>query len=68
VDEFSSLVHLTGPRVPMAGFALIGLGVLLLLITNDLISSEMFRRVWPAGLILLGVYLLYVRVKGAPSV
>ena len=68
VDEFSSLVHLTGPRVPMAGLALIGMGVLLLLITNELISAEMFRRIWPAGLIVVGVYLLYVRVKGAPSV
>ena len=66
VDEFSSLInlHTKGSRFPAGAVVLIGLGVLLLLNTTDIIPFERVLRYWPVLLILLGVYLLYVRLTG----
>ncbi|MBZ5595267.1 MAG: B-box zinc finger protein [Acidobacteriia bacterium] len=66
VDEFSSLInlHTKGSRFPAGAVVLIGLGVLLLLNTTDIIPFERVLRYWPVLLILLGVYLLYVRLAG----
>jgi hypothetical protein len=66
VDEFSSLInlHTRGSRFPAGAVVLIGLGVLLLLNTTDIIPLERVLRYWPVLLILLGVYMLYVRLTG----
>lgn len=66
VDEFSSLInlHTRGSRFPAGAVVLIGLGVLLLLNTTDIIPLEKVLRYWPVLLILLGVYLLYARLTG----
>ncbi len=64
VEEFSSLIEVdrTPGRFPVGPIALIGLGAVLLLIQADIISFYRLVRLWPVGLILIGVYLLYVRV------
>jgi hypothetical protein len=66
VDEYSSLVDLRGgsSQVPVAGVALIVLGVLLLLHTLDLLDFEYIVRFWPVLLIVAGAYLLYIRFAG----
>jgi hypothetical protein len=64
VEEFSSLVGVADDGFPTGAVVLIGLGVLLLLNTLDLLSIEAVIRFWPAGLILIGAYMLYSRVKG----
>jgi len=63
VDEFSSIVSLRAAHagMPVGAIVLIGVGILLLLNTTGLISMERIVRYWPAGLILLGVYMLYAR-------
>lgn len=60
VDEYSSILNLGGGRthVPIAGIALIGLGVLLLLHTLDLLDFDSVARFWPVLLIAAGAYLL----------
>ena len=63
VDEFSSLIGGGSSRFPAAGIVLIGLGVLLLLMTNDLISPALMRRAWPVALIAAGAFMLYVRMR-----
>jgi hypothetical protein len=69
VEEFSSLFDMnrTQSRVPGGPLILIALGVLLLLDTTDIINLEQLDRYWPVGLILLGLYLLYLRTR-APGV
>ena len=66
VDEYSSLISLSGRKgsVPVAGIALIVLGVLLLLHTLDLLNFEYVMRYWPVLLIAVGAYLLYSRFTG----
>jgi uncharacterized membrane protein YfcA len=66
VDEYSSLVDLRGRpnQVPVAGAALIILGVLLLLHTLDLLDFEYVARFWPVLLIAAGAYLLFTRFAG----
>jgi hypothetical protein len=65
VEEFSSLVASAGSGgFPTGAVVLIGLGFLLLLNTLDVISFERVVRFWPAGLILVGVYMLYSRMRG----
>ncbi len=68
VDEFSSILHLHGNHggVPVGAVALIGLGVFLLLDSTGMIPMERLIRYWPAGLILLGVYMLYARTGTRP--
>ena len=64
VEEFSSLIEINRApgRLPIGPVVLIGLGGLLLLDTTDIISLDRLIRFWPAGLILLGVYMLWARL------
>ena len=67
VDEYSSIVDLRGRKenVPIAGIALILLGVLLLLRTLNLLDFEFVAQYWPVLLIVAGVYLLWGRFFGS---
>lgn len=67
VDEYSSLIDFRHHKdqVPVAGIALIVLGIVLLLHTLDLFNFEHLLRVWwPVLLIVAGVYLLWGRFFG----
>ena len=64
IEEFSSLAGLGDSGFPTGAIILIGLGILLLLNTLDLISIDAVLRFWPLGLILIGVYMLYTRTRG----
>ncbi len=66
VDEYSSLVNLSGrsDQIPVAAVVLIILGILLLLHTLDLLDFDRVVRFWPVLLIAAGVYLLYGRFTG----
>lgn len=63
VDEYSSILNVRGGReqMPVAGIALIVLGVLMLLRTLNLFDFEYVARYWPVLLIAAGAYLLYGR-------
>ncbi len=63
VDEYSSILDLRGRKenIPVAGIALVVLGVLMLLHTLDLLNFERVARYWPILLIAAGLYLLYGR-------
>lgn len=69
VDEYSSLIDLRGNKsqVPVAGVALILLGILLLLHTLDLLDFERVARFWPVVLIAGGAYLLFSRLSSDDS-
>jgi hypothetical protein len=69
VDEYSSLVNLSGrsDQIPVAAVVLIILGILLLLHTLDLLDFDRVVRFWPVLLIAAGVYLLYGRFTGRDS-
>lgn len=64
VDEFSSLVPLRqqGGGFPVGPVILIGVGVVFLLNTMEVVRLYQILRYWPVFLILLGVYLLYLRL------
>lgn len=64
VDEFSSLVDLRGRpgAFPVGALALIGLGVILLLDTMNILRLEQIARYWPVLLILFGVWRLYAHL------
>ncbi len=66
VDEFSSILDVHGRRggFPVGALTLIALGVLLLLSTTDVIQLRYLLRYWPILLILMGAYMLYVRIAG----
>jgi len=64
IEEFSSLVGPGDSGFPTGAIILIGLGFLLLMNTLDLISIEAVIRFWPVGLILIGAYMLYTRMRG----
>jgi hypothetical protein len=66
VDEYSSLVPMRGrgDQAPVAGVALVVLGILLLLHTLDLLDFDRVARYWPVLLIAVGVYLLWGRIAG----
>ena len=66
VDEFSSILDVHGRRggFPIGAITLIGLGVLLLLNTTEVIQLRYLLRYWPVLLILAGAYMLYVRLEG----
>jgi hypothetical protein len=70
VDEYSSLVNLSGrsDQIPVAAVVLIILGILLLLHTLDLLDFDRVVRFWPVLLIAAGVYLLYGRFTGRDTV
>ncbi len=63
VDEYSSLLNLRGrnDQVPVAGIALMLLGILMLLHTLNLLDFVYVARFWPVLLIAAGAYLLYNR-------
>ncbi len=67
VDEFSSILDVHGRRsgFPIGAITLIALGVVLLLSTMDIIQLRYLLRYWPVLLILMGAYMLYVRVTGS---
>ncbi len=69
VDEYSSLIDMSHKgQIPVAGIALIVLGILLLLHTLDLLDFEYVARYWPVLLIAGGAYLLYGRLThGVPE-
>ena len=68
VEEFSSLVDVRGSsRFPAGAILLIGLGILFLLDTTDVISFDRLARYWPVLLILLGVYMLWARLAGGAA-
>jgi hypothetical protein len=69
VDEYSGLVNLQGARngAPVAGIALVVLGVILLLNTLHLFDLEYLAPYWPVLLIAAGAYLLYSRFTGDAS-
>jgi len=62
VDEYSSLIDLRSRgHFPVAGIALIVLGVVLLLHTLNILNFDYLSQYWPVLLIAAGVYLLYLR-------
>jgi len=65
VEEFSSLVPMggRGAGFPVGPVLLMALGVLFLLNNFDLLRLRDMIRYWPAVLIVLGGYLLYLRVR-----
>jgi len=65
VDEFSSILNVHGHGFPIGALTLIALGVLLLLSTTDVIQLRYLLRYWPILLILVGAYMLYVRLATA---
>jgi hypothetical protein len=69
VDEFSSLIDLRPNRggFPTGAVVLIALGVLLLLNTMEILRFREIVRYWPVLLILMGVYMLYMRISGTPE-
>jgi hypothetical protein len=64
VDEFSGLVPHDGrpARFPAAPVLLIAFGVLFLLDNLEILKIGRLLRYWPAGLIVLGLFLLYERI------
>jgi hypothetical protein len=50
--------------VPIGPIVLIGLGVLFLLNTMEILEFRQIARYWPVALIALGVYMLYNRTSG----
>ncbi len=65
-DEFSSIFPIRTRRhcAPIGPIVLIGLGVLFLLSTMDIIRFDDIVRFWPLVLIALGAYMLYSRMSG----
>jgi len=65
VDEYSSLIDFRSKgRFPVAGVALVVLGIILLLHTLDILDFYYVSRYWPALLIVAGLWLLYNRFAG----
>jgi hypothetical protein len=66
VDEFSSLFPSRGSnRFPVAPILLIVLGIIFLLNNLDFLQVERLIRFWPVLLIVLGVYMLYLRMASS---
>lgn len=66
IEELSSLMQMPNGagKLPIGPIVLIGLGVLFLMDTLHLLAFDEVLRYWPVGLILGGVYMLYVRIEG----
>lgn len=64
VDEFSSLVPLKGAGAgfPVLPVVLIAAGTLFLLNNLEIIRFYQILRYWPVFLIVLGAYMLYIRI------
>lgn len=69
IDEFSSLVPMgkTTGAFPVGPVFLIVMGVVFLLHNLEILRLYQIMRFWPVALILLGVYLLWARVRGVPA-
>lgn len=67
VDEFSSLIPMRpgASRIPVAPLVLIAIGVIFLLDNLNILQLSVLLHYWPVLLIVAGVYMLYVRVRGA---
>lgn len=67
VDEWSSLISQDrlANRAPMGPIILIGVGLLFLLHTLDLLNFHRVARYWPVLLIVIGAYMLYSRANAA---
>jgi hypothetical protein len=65
VDEFSSIVPLKGKAsgYPVGPLVMIAVGVLFLLTNFDLLRFSQVVRLWPAGLIVLGLFMLRERLR-----
>lgn len=68
VDEFSSIVPLTGKStgLPVGPMVLIGLGVVFLLNNFEILRMSQVIRLWPVGLIGLGLVMLRERLRPSP--
>jgi len=66
VDEFSSIFQIerAGRGLPIGPIVLILLGVVFLLETLEVVRLYQIIRYWPVFLIVLGIYMLYVRLRG----
>lgn len=66
VDEFSSILTVgrAGRGFPIGPILLILMGVVFLLETLDIVRLYQIVRYWPVFLILLGCYMLYIRLRG----
>ena len=69
VDEYSSIIDFQGSKtsVPVAGVALVLIGILLLLHTLEILDFERIARYWPVTLIAGGAYLLLSRLSGSEA-
>ena len=69
LDEFSSVLSIRrNSGLPVGPFILIGVGVVFLLNTLEIVRLYQILKWWPVFLILLGVYLLYARMAGISDV
>jgi hypothetical protein len=68
IDEFSGLDFGGGSdgrsRIPVAPILLIFFGVVFLLDNLGVLEIRELMRFWPVGMIALGLYLLFARLKG----
>lgn len=68
VDEFSGFDFMTPAaahsRIPLAPILLIFFGVIFLLDNLGMLEIRELMRFWPVGMIALGAYLLFARLKG----
>ena len=60
--EPASLMSTSG-KLPIGAMVLIGIGALLLLNNFGLLEGDWFRKSWPAALVVLGVFILFDRMK-----
>jgi Domain of unknown function (DUF5668) len=60
--EPASLMSGSG-KLPIGAMVLIGIGALLLLDNFGLLEGDWFRKSWPAALVVLGVFILFDRMK-----
>jgi TM2 domain-containing membrane protein YozV len=67
VDEWSSLISQgrMPNRAPTGPIVLIGIGLLFLLHTLNLVNIHRIGRFWPVLLIIIGAYMLYSRANAA---
>jgi hypothetical protein len=70
VDEWSSIVSQNrfSSRTPIGPILLIGLGILFLLDTLNIIQFNELARFWPILLIGVGAFMLYNRAKPVPAI
>ena len=64
VDDFSGLDIGKNAQFPLVAILLILFGVLFLLENLGVLELYKLVRLWPAGLIALGLYMLYMRTAG----